>query len=512
MKKMSKAVAALLAASMIAGLAACGSGDSSSSSGSANTGSADSSSDSEEVWTCVIPWPSIDESGEPEGLADVEAAINEITVPEIGVQVEINPIYCYNLNQQQTLSISSGDKLDLVLCMLETNASYIKNGSIMEITDLYQQYGQTIEENLGESVNACAINGKLYTIPVVSVKGQSYGFIMRSDLLDKYGYSTDSQTMSVDELEEMFAKVKEGEGDTFYPIAGLPDTAEFIKYDDLGVSLSTGAIMLNGDTDTVVNFYATDEYKAYAERMYDWAQKGYINPDASSQDSPATLVAAGGYGGQFSSVQPGQDTWVGNTAGYEMTSITIEGLEAYSITTNLSNISWGISSTCENPEKAMQLLNLFYSDNDLGTIMSAGLEGATYEVADSDDEGHIIIQFPEGLDMMSVPYYNLFGVWPNNKSQWTPTEISYFDEVEAYNASVEYSPAFGYTFDTSGFETQLTSVDAVKTQYNDTISGGKADPETTVAEFVKALEDAGINDLIAANQEQYNSWKETTQQ
>lgn len=109
--------------------------------------------------------------------------------------------------------------------------------------------------------------------------------------------------------------------------------------------------------------------------------------------------------------------------------------------------------------------------------------------------------------MTSVPYYNLFGVWPNNKGQWAPSSMDYFSEVDAFNARAEYSPAFGYTFDTAEYSSQLAAVDSVVAQYRYTIDGGKSDPATVLPEFLSALEDAGINDLIAANQEQYDAWK-----
>ena len=50
-------------------------------------------------------------------------------------------------------------------------------------------------------------------------------------------------------------------------------------------------------TDTTVkNIYATDEYLDYAERMYDWAQKGYFSADAATNtDSGTAQIAAGNY-------------------------------------------------------------------------------------------------------------------------------------------------------------------------------------------------------------------------
>ncbi len=53
----------------------------------------------------------------------------------------------------------------------------------------------------------------------------------------------------------------------------------------------------------------------------------------------------------------------------------------------------------------------------------------------------------------------------------------------------------------------MVTIDSVVAQYEETIQGGKADPESVIPTFLKALEEAGINEVIAANQEQYNAWK-----
>lgn len=155
----------------------------------------------------------------------------------------------------------------------------------------------------------------------------------------------------------------------------------------------------------------------------------------------------------------------------------------------------------------MKLIDLMFADNEFGTIMSAGLEGASYEVVETDADGNMIIIYPEGLDSTTVPYYNMFGVWPNNHSQYTPLSLDYFTEVKNFNKNMEYSPAFGYTFDSSDYSTNVAAIESVIAQYKDAINGGKVDPESQLPAFIKALEDAGINDLIEANQAQYDAWK-----
>lgn len=156
--------------------------------------------------------------------------------------------------------ISSGDKLDLCLIMLETNSSYVRNGSIIALNDLYEQYGSNIKAYLGEAVDACSVDGTLYSIPVGSTMGESYGFLLRSDLLEKYGFDSSDRTVTFDEMTEMLAAIKEGEGSGFYPLYSGGSIDSYVAYDTLGTSASSGVIMLDGDTDTVVNLHATDEY------------------------------------------------------------------------------------------------------------------------------------------------------------------------------------------------------------------------------------------------------------
>lgn len=90
-------------------LAACGGGgDGAETSGTSGSPSGDTSAEasesSEDLYNVVMTWPNLT-GGVPEGLADVEAAINAITEPEIGVTVTLEPIDFANLASEQSLMI-----------------------------------------------------------------------------------------------------------------------------------------------------------------------------------------------------------------------------------------------------------------------------------------------------------------------------------------------------------------------------------------------------------------------
>ena len=171
---------------------------------------------------------------------------------------------------------------------------------------------------------------------------------------------------------------------------------------------------------------------------------------------------------------------------------------------------WSISSNCEHPEKAMQLLNLMYKENDVGMLLSYGIEGEDYVVQEKGDDGNMIISYPEGKDSTTIPYYNMFGVWPGGGiAQFAPYTLDYFKEVEKAYENINYSPAYGYVFDTTNVATQLSAVNAVVTQYAETINAGVADPESTLKALWADLDSAGYQEVIDENQKQLNEYLES---
>lgn len=456
----------------------------------------------DDIWECTIPWPSIGDT--PAGMTDVENAINKIVESKIGVHVTLYPIYCYDLTSQQTLAISSGDKLDLCLMMFETNAKYVSNGSIIDLTELYDKYGQNIKEKIGDAVKATTMDGHIYSIPEGGVSGEGRGYLFRTDLLEKYGFSTEDRSVTVEEMEKICQTLKEGEGKDFYPIAGTLKENDFFQFDELGTSSASGVVFFD-EPDNVVDLYESDEYKNYAQTAYQWAQNGWIAPDASSSDTTTDLVKSGHYAGQESGMLPGQTAWYEQNTGYKTTALTV--VEPYTKTSLVNGVSWGITSNCDNPEKAMEFLNLMYEDGDIGTLLTNGIEGVDYVVVDEDEDGNKIVDYPEGMDTTTIPYYNMFGVWPNTPIRLAPSDVSIFKETIDFNKNVDYSPAFGYTFSGDDYASVTAAVSSVIAQYKDTIGGGKENPDVILPEFIKALKAAGIDDVITANQEQYKAWK-----
>lgn len=512
---MKKLLASLLVGSMVLGtLSGCGNSSGGNAAGNTQAGS-DNAASSEDTCNLVMQWPSLGDT--PAGMADVEAAINAITEPEIGVTVTLEPVNAFSLENETSLTVSSGEQLDISLALFGGVGNYVKSGTIIALDDLYTQYGADIADSVGTRIAGGYYGGQLYGIPNGYINGEKYGFVCRTDLLDKYNITIDeNKVYTMDELGEIFATIKEGEGDGFYCIGGTNSSTElfssFHPYDILGSTPASGVLMLRNDfsSKTVENMYATEEYAEYARTMYEWAQNGYFSADAATNtEEGAAMVRAGNYFGWFPGFCSGGSDDFNTQTGMDMTIITT--VDGYSASNMFTTILWCIPITASNPEKSMEFLNYIFKNPEITKLLQFGIEGTDYVVVEENENG-TLIDYPEGMDNTSIPYYQMFGVY-GDRLEWpirVPNSIDYNANLRAFSESIEhFSPALGYCFVVDDVATTYSAVNSVVTQYQSLISTGAVNPEQQLPEFLNALESAGINDVIAANQAQYDEWLAT---
>ena len=475
----------------------------------------------DDIVEIVLPMATLGSA--PADLALVEGKINEITEAKIGVHVVIEPIPFSDLSSQQTLMISSGDPVDLVLALWEGGiTNYADKGAVIELDDLLNEYGQDILEVVGAGVAGGYYDGHVYAVPNGETQGHAYGFEARKDVCEELGFSFETGTLyTIEDLEALFAAYKEKYGDGYYPIAGTTSTSEFFNYlyghvDNMGNGtggFTDGGLIdcVNKDDTTIVNIYGSDAYMEYARKMYDWAQKGYFSADAATNtDAGTAQVASGYYLGQFNNIDEPAMAQHASAFGTEMVGIRL--VSPYATTGMYQAVLWGIASTCEHPEKAMQLLNLLYTDGDLVTLLMYGIQDQHYVVVEQGEGAQRVITFPEGVDAMNSTYYVTLGVFGNQALYpvFAPDTLDHYRLLDEYNEKVSAdeckSVALKYCFNPVDVSIEYSAVSAVISQYSGAIACGSVDPETQIPAFVKALEDAGINTIIEANQAQFDAW------
>lgn len=442
-------------------------------------------------------------------LPMVQDAVNAITVPEIGVEVEFMTVPIGEMATKLGLLVSGNQQIDLVVTgLLTTPANLATEGLIQPITQ-YVEGSEDLMKLADGIIDACKVNGEIYAYPGSTANGTQVTFFYDADLAAQYNIQMPDRLESEADWNALFSQVKDS-GMEQYAISlgdGVACEYEWSSFDSLGDNAynSYGVVMADSDGKTVENYYATDAYKAKCQMHRAWYEAGYCVPDSISNGY--TTSDSMTQGAIFGFVSNGG---VGMSAAYwsKITGKNIAGIPMADISTsadNVVNFSWGVSSSCTQPQKVIDFLELLYTNTELANIMNYGIEGTHYIT----NEGSQIISYPEGIDATSCGYGNFVGTYGDNSKiyQREPLTDEFVSNISAFmypNATP--SKFLGYTFDPSNVTTEITAVTAVVGQYAPALECGTVDPEQMIPEFIDALNAAGIEKIIAENQSQLDAW------
>ncbi|MCM8711539.1 ABC transporter substrate-binding protein [Clostridium sp. SYSU_GA19001] len=445
---------------------------------------------------------------------DTEAVANEvskITKEKIGVEINITRINFGSWQQQINLMLSSDEKLDLFPAFITPLSTYVANGQVIQLDDLYSKYGSGIAGVIDKQyIDAGKINGKLYGITTNRDLAASYGFVYRKDIAEKYNIDM-SAVKNMEDLTKVFAVIKEKEPG-MYPLvpqsgASLVETAYGV--DRLGDGNLLGVIMNRGDSLSVTNYYETDFYKNFVKLTRSWFKAGYMMPNAlNNTETASTFMTSGKAFGYFSNLKPGFAEINSVATGKELATVTF--IEGYATTGNAQGLTWAIAKNSKMPDKAMQFLNLAYTDKDISTLLIYGIKDKHYKVV---DEQNNIIDYVDGVTPANTAYNPTFGWgWCANQfitPVWKGNSGDYWKQLDNFNKTAFKSKAMGFTFDPEKVKNEITAATSVVSKYQNALSIGAIDPEEALPKFNNELKAAGLDKIIAEKQAQLDAWAAT---
>lgn len=505
-----KKLISLVTAGMLAmSLAACGS----SGSGSAAAGGSSASSEPTTVTVYCMSFNNIPEDSE---MTRIENLMNDYlakTYPDDNIAIDIKLFGPAEYTQKVQLAMQSGDKIDAFLELALAND--VASDMLAPMNDLLEKYGQEVTAKLKEDFDenpytATTINGTIYAVPANKGMALNGNLIWDDDIAQAAGVDM-STVNSIEDLEAVFEQVRaydpnivcyapNNQGDT-----GLirPILRSEEKVDCLSDTDYYAGVTMNGDS-TVTNLYASDAFMEKCKLMREWNQKGYLQADAATTTSTASELFSAGRG--FSTI----DAYGGDSAGAALSLSSGHNLKSkilYNFYFDSASVfvDFGIASTSKVPEAAMKMINRLWTDEYLINTFLYGEEGVDYVKPDADHWA-----YPDGKDATTVGYTATLctGVIGSESLQYQPvgTDIADIQLKLKHNKESERSPFFGFMFDASGVTTEMSAIANVYNQYVPGLICGTVDPETTMPEFLNALDAAGINTVIQAKQEQLDAW------
>jgi len=512
---MKKILPILLILAMLFTLAACGGTETTAptTSGTTGTGTTAAPTTTEAGPPAKVIMTYLTQGFTPTDMLDVVAEINKTSVAKINVEVEFLPISIMELfTGKYSVMIGSGERMDLMMLAFQNPVDYVENGSLEELDELLANNAPTIMSLKDEYpiTLPATVNGKIYGVtPLSASYGTQFGYIFRKDWFEETGTAVkDMYTM--DEIGDILAKVKAKHPET-YPMCitvgggtmSASSLGMYFPYDSLGATAASGVLMDFNST-KVVNGFESQEFYNTLLTIRKWFEAGYIPQDAATTtETIFTLGPAGVCGAYPMIMEPVQTSTTKASFGWE--SVALPTTVGFNGSLARAGANWTVPITAEEPAAAIKFLDLMYSDHNVHNTILWGIEGKHYVKSDVEQ----VIKFPEGVDGTNSGYYNTFGLYGDRRFelQWNVMATKpYTDAYHAQNMKNTYKSK-GYAFDSSEFNNQIVAINTVAGQYLPTLlTGSSADVRGLLDKMIADMKVAGIDDVIAANQSQFDAW------
>lgn len=437
---------------------------------------------------------------------ELEDAINEITLPAINCTVDLQFVWISEVATKTSMGSAGGEKMDILHVATVTPLSTMVGSELlldMNEDDLLQTHGKDLVELFGDTLDSGSVGGKQLAIPARVYNSVSKGFWYNKTKADELGIEV-PETGTLDDVEKILYEFDEkntGDMLTYFVGTGQLNYLFWLQgYDYFGSEASYGAILDAQNDLTVENLYASDMFKEYCLRMYQWRQDGIIKKDATDTTSATEYMKAGKLFGVAGDNSP---TLMANyAADYDFEPGFMQIVEPKINNSSVTEYMWGIAQNSERPDKAMDFLNFLYSNADVANLIRYGIEGVNYEFVEGSTD---IVE----INNTYVPSFYEGG---NTREMYIkyPAGEDFIDEWEAQESSASVSPVIGYMFDDTDYQTEASLLYSTIQECLPSLQNGTYESEeatlAAIDEFNQKLEAAGINDVIAANQEQLDAW------
>jgi len=447
------------------------------------------------VWIYPGPYPQPDQDL-------VFARANEIIKQKMNATVDFRIMDWSTFGTKMPAMIGAGEQFDVCYTAgwINNYTLNANNGAYVALDDLLVKYAPSLYKSIPKGAwEASRVNGKIYAIPMQQIWAYWDCVMIPTFLVDKYKWDL-SKVKKPADMEPILRDIKNGEPD-IWPTnpRGIVSFAD--HYNGLDYTGAPSVVVSYRDPKaTVLNWYEVPGVVDYMKIVRGWYTKGYIRPDILTwkADSALAETKAKKYGSMWHNTgKPGNEEELKASYGYDWKMIRFG--EPVMTTTNIIATMQAISITSAHPDRALELMELMYTDKDLYNVIGFGIEGKHYKTVGPNrveripDSGYN----PNTLWLQGTTF-NAFLVGNQPDNLW--------DETRKLNADSYPSVLLGFNLNLDPLKTLVANVQDAPTQWQDGLQYGAIDFDQNYPLVLAALKKAGIDDLKAAVQQQISTW------
>lgn len=406
---------------------------------------------------------------------------------------------------QTSLKLASGEEF---ACFTDTGylATCLSKGYLQDVTDVVEQYGQTLKKNIEQvSFDAFSNEGRLYAIPVGNKNNASewYGaFEVRQDLLEEAGMS---EIKTLEDLEQFYDACLKLHPD--FVGSSIVDTAKLFSRsvsDKNMLFMDNNYFMFSdasADDDKIYSYYESEEFKKTVEIANRWHEKGMIDKTALSDSATLDSKFMAGQvmfrAGNAGRIWEDAEVVAANVPTATM-KVYMTGGDFPKVTRGNYSTAFSVSANVKNPEAYVQFLDLIYKNQDSFDFFTYGEKDVDYQL---DENNRITGQKTDGVFFQ----------------QWVTVHLDYMrfapaisdeaiEEYKAWNDGAIAQKDIGFVFDSEPVKDVIAQLSSVYTEYCKPMLAGFTDYETGYPELIKRLNDAGLATYIAEYQKQFSAF------
>lgn len=435
--------------------------------------------------------------------ARIHEQAQEYILEKTGLETELIPVNMGDYEQKLQMVNASREVYDLsfVSSWMNFYNNNIRRGSLVDITDLIQEYAPQTYANIPEKFwEAAKYEGKLYGVinQQIMARGPVLALSKRNDNLIKMDFSKhDNFVDAVDEYLKLA-----------YEYSGAPSKVDKVYnpvaygFDEfLGEKLPAVINFKQGEKIQVFNQYESEEFKYAIKKIREWQLAGWIPAtDEFKVDNKSFFAKT-----EETELYPGIHVYPTYKPGIEAEQLSNNSIDlvckmimpgvvsTYGVTSTLT----GVSTTSPSPENALKVVEIMNNDKDLFNLICYGIEGEHYiktgeNTMEQTDNKYVINNWAIGNTFNNY-------LWPN-------ADEHIWEDTAKLNDEAYMSPIAGFHADLEPIKVEFQNCNSVVSEYLPRFLGGYVDVDTAYQEFVSKLKAAGVDKLIEESQKQIDEW------
>lgn len=442
--------------------------------------------------------------------------LNNQLLSDINATVDVSFMGWGDYMQNYPLAFASGDDFDLIFTAnwCHYNSQATKSGFYEITRDALVQYAPMTAATMYEDAwDQAKVNGSVYMLPMNHKELNSYVYMVRGDLMSKYGISTidnlddfGGYLDAVAKNEKQITPLNTGSDmdfDTLLRFGILaPNNLDVLEPQQLNLFFD----LSNQESGEIVNIIETPEFLEYAKKMKEWRKRGYwsksalVNKSSAKEsfingESASAIMNLATANGTFASVSILHPEW--DVRVYDGMNGGGVAIKPY-----VQN-GMGINANSRYSERALMFLDLLRNDESYADLTMYGIEGTHYK---KTNDGRV----RPLKDTVKYPI--------DNNGNWGWRDDRFIKEVEGgipnYNdirsawEKVAFThPVQNFAFDDNAVKNEVTAVSSLwGIGYKVIVLGFSEDTEQEVADLIQDYREAGNDRIIEEQQKQINQY------